>query len=91
MSRTQTATITMYRTRYCPFCVAAEDFLEAKGVEFDQVYLDDHPDRWSFTTAIMPGHRTVPLIVIDDEPLGGYEELRAADAAGELAPRIFGS
>ena len=89
MQRQQTAKITMYRTRGCPFCIAAEDLLEARGLVFDQVYLDDHPDRSAFTAAILPGHGTVPLIVLDDDPLGGFDRLRELDAQGELERRAF--
>lgn len=88
MSR-QSLKVTMYRTRSCPFCVAAEDFLDARGVEFDQVYLDDHPDRRSFVASILPGHHTVPLIVIGDEPVGGYDSLRELDNQGLLETKIF--
>ena len=76
--------IVMYRTRACPFCVAAERLLRHKGAEFDEVYLDDHPDRRSFTAEILPGHRSVPLIVIDEEPIGGFDTLRELDMRGAL-------
>ena len=82
--------ITMYRTRGCPFCVAAEDLLEARGVAFDQVYLDDHPDRRGFVANIKPGHRTVPLVVVGDAPVGGFDDLRALDAAGRLEAVLNG-
>ena len=32
----------------------------------------------------LTGMYTFPQIVIDGEPLGGFEELRAADSAGRL-------
>jgi len=80
--------ITMYRTRLCPFCTAAERLLGQKGVEFEQVWLDDHPDRRGFVASILPGHRTVPLVVVDGEPLGGYQELVELDERGELDARL---
>ena len=80
----QKARITVYRTRGCPFCVAAEQMLEARELDFEQVYLDDHPDRRGFVENILPGHRTVPLVMVDGSPLGGFNELRAMDARGEL-------
>jgi glutaredoxin 3 len=89
MSRAQAARVTMYRTRSCPFCVAAADFLDARGIAYDEVMIDDHPDRQGFTASLKPGHYTVPLIVIGDRPLGGYDDLRAADARGEL-DRLLG-
>lgn len=81
---TNQAPVLVYRTRYCPFCVAAERFLRSHDIEFEEVSLDDHPDRRGFTASIMPGHATVPLILIGDRPIGGYRELLDLDATGEL-------
>ncbi len=81
---TNRAQVKVYRTRYCPFCVAAERFLQSRDIDFEEVYLDDHPDRHSFTESLMPGHGTVPLILIDDHPIGGYRELLDLDGSGEL-------
>lgn len=76
--------VVMYRTTGCPFCVAAEQFLNDKGVPLEQIFLDDHPDRRGFTSSILPGHYTVPLILIGERAIGGFDDLRALDAAGEL-------
>jgi glutaredoxin 3 len=76
--------IVIYRTVSCPFCVAAEELLRRKGAAFEQVYLDDHPDRRAFTRRLKPGHDTVPLVVVDGQPLGGFDALQALDARGEL-------
>lgn len=76
--------VVVYRTSSCPFCVAAVRLLTAKGIAFREESLDRHPDRWSATAAIKPGHSTVPLIVIDGEPLGGFEELVELEARGGL-------
>lgn len=76
--------VVVYRTTSCPFCVAAEQLLSQKGVPMEQIYLDDHPDRRSVTSKILPGHSTVPLVVIDGEPIGGFDDLRALDARGGL-------
>ena len=34
------------------------------------------------------GLRTVPQIFINDEPIGGFEEMRALDQAGELDKKL---
>jgi len=80
--------ITLYRTRGCPYCVDAEALLRGKGIGFEQVYLDDHPQRREFLASIKAGHRTVPLLVVDGRPLGGFDDLSALDAAGELDPLL---
>ncbi len=78
------ARVTVYRTRYCPFCIETERFLTSRDVQFEEVYLDDHPDRRTLTASLLPGHTTVPLILIDERPIGGYRELLELDATGEL-------
>lgn len=76
--------VQVYLTSSCPFCIAARELLEARGIDFEPIVLDNHPDRRALTASILPGHRTVPLIVIDGDPIGGYQELLALDRSGEL-------
>jgi glutaredoxin 3 len=76
--------VVMYRTRGCPFCVAAEQLLQQRGVAVQQIYLDEHTDRRGFTSSILPGHYTVPLVLIDGEAIGGYQELVALAQSGAL-------
>lgn len=85
----QTAQVTVYRTRYCPFCVAAVRLLEQLDIRYDEVSLDDHPDRRAATHEILPGHQTVPLVVIGNEPIGGYNELATLHDEGRLAALVF--
>ena len=83
-------TVTMYATEVCPFCVRAERYLRAKGVdEIDKIRVDLEP---SLRRAMMErtGRRTVPQIYIDDVHVGGYEDLVALDRAGGLMPLLAG-
>jgi glutaredoxin 3 len=34
----------MYTTRFCPYCVAAKQLLERKGVEFEDIAVDGDPE-----------------------------------------------
>ena len=85
------ATVTMYRTRGCPFCVMAAEFLEDEDIQFVEVFLDDHPDRRGFTSSLKPGHATVPLIIVGEQPIGGLDELRMLHASGGLEEILRGS
>lgn len=78
------AHIKVYRTRTCPFCIMTAKWFADRGLEVEEIYLDSHPDRRQVTSSIKPGHTTVPLIVIDDKPLGGLDDLRLAEDRGEL-------
>lgn len=77
-------TITMYSSAVCPYCVNAERLLTSKGVtEINKIRIDLHPE---LREEMMKrtGRRTVPQIYIDELHIGGFDDLRALDVAGEL-------
>lgn len=75
--------IRMYTTRWCGYCVRAEALLDSRGLPYEEVRVDDDPN---FRRRLheLTGGWTVPQILIDDEPIGGYTELWALDKRGEL-------
>ena len=77
----------MYTTRWCGYCVRAKALLDAKGVAYEEISLDGDPN---FRRSLMDatGGWTVPQIVIDGEPVGGYAELWRLDKTGELDARL---
>lgn len=91
MSAPQTAKVQVYSIEYCPFCVAARDLLDQLEVEYELTDMSGDPDRGKVTSAILPGHTTAPLILIDGEPIGGFDELSALHARGEFVRRVFGT
>lgn len=68
--------ITVYSKNNCAFCVQAKNLLAAKGIEFQEVKIDENTDARDFILA--EGHRTVPQIYQDNELLveGGFNGLR---------------
>ena len=74
----------MYTTRWCGYCVRAKTLLESRGISFEEIVLDDDPDFRKHLLDLTGGW-TVPQIVIDDRPIGGYTELWQLDRSGELA------
>ena len=77
------AAVTMYTTRWCGYCVRAKALLEQRGLDFEEIRVDEDPN---FRTKLqeLTGGWTVPQIVIDGKPIGGYAELWQLDRAGEL-------
>jgi glutaredoxin 3 len=75
----------MYTTRWCGYCVRAKALLDARGLEYEEISLDDDP---AFRQHLLDltGNWTVPQILIDGRPIGGYTELWQLDRAGELEP-----
>jgi len=83
--------VVMYTTAVCPYCVRAEQYLNAKGVTaIAKVRVDLDPAR---RTEMMErsGRRTVPQIWIGERHVGGYDDLVALDRAGGLAPLLAGT
>jgi glutaredoxin 3 len=77
------AHVRIYTTRTCPFCRSAERLLGEKNVEFEQQDVTSDPETRAWL-AEATGQRTVPQIFINHAPVGGYSDLAALDAKGEL-------
>ena len=79
--------IVLYTTAWCGYCIRAKALLDGLGLAYDNVSLDDDP---RFRQRVYDlGHQwTVPLVVIDGQPIGGYDELSALDRSGALAERF---
>jgi len=76
--------VVMYTTPWCGYCRRAKTLLEGKGIPYEEIDLDDGP---AFRQRLfdLTGGWTVPQIVIDGRPIGGYTELWRLDRDGVLA------
>jgi glutaredoxin 3 len=77
--------IEVYSTAVCPYCVAAKNLLKSKGLEWTEVRVDTDPVQRDAMLARSGGRRTVPQIFVNDQHVGGYDDLVAADRSGKLA------
>jgi glutaredoxin 3 len=77
------ARIQIYTTDWCAYCVRAKALLDGRGLEYEEISLDEDP---AFRQRLLDltGGWTVPQIVIDGRPIGGYTELWQLDRRGEL-------
>lgn len=84
------APVTLYSTRHCGYCVRAKALLQARGIAYREIMVDEQP---SLRDEMMQksGRRTVPQIFIGDRHLGGYTELYLLDSRGGLAPLLTGA
>lgn len=80
--------VTIYSTRFCPYCVAAKQLLNSKDISFEDIPVDgDAQLRRKMTE--LSGQRTVPQIWIGETHVGGYTDLAALERRGEL-DRLLG-
>jgi glutaredoxin 3 len=77
------AHIQMYTTRWCGYCVRAKTLLDSKQVAYEEINLDEDPE-FRQTIFDLTGGSTVPQILIDGKPIGGYTELWRLERDGTL-------
>jgi glutaredoxin 3 len=75
--------IQVYSTRWCGYCVRAKTLLESRGLAYEEIVLDEDP-QFRQTLFDLTGGWTVPQVVIDGTPIGGYAELWTLDRRGAL-------
>lgn len=84
------ATIQMYTTAICPYCMAAKGLLARKGhTAIEEIRVDLNPaqrDEMIQRTQ----RRTVPQIFINGVHVGGHDDMVALDRAGKLDPLLQG-
>ncbi len=78
------AKIEIYTTPTCPYCTAAKMLLKRKGVSYDETDVSRDPALRMAMTQRAGGRRSVPQIFIDDQHMGGSDDIHALDRAGKL-------
>ena len=73
----------MYSTDRCSFCLRAKALLQARDLDYEEINLERDPDGRA-ELARRTGMMSFPQILVDDELIGGFMELVAADRAGRL-------
>ena len=74
--------VLVYTTKVCPYCVQAKQFLDKKGVVFQEIRVDQDPEQLKEMMQ-KSGQRTVPQIFIGDRSVGGFTDLMALNESGE--------
>ena len=75
--------ITLYTTRYCPYCIRARELLDHKGAEYQDLAVDDDP-RLRGEMMTRSGRGTVPQIWIGERHIGGYDDMQLLERQGQL-------
>ena len=66
--------IVMYTQDLCGYCTAAKNVFESRGWEYVSRNIK-HTDNYDNLKELLPNVKTVPQIRIDDEHIGGYDNL----------------
>jgi len=85
------ATVKIYTSKMCPYCIAAKRLLKKKDVTIDEIDVTfDYPTRQAMTKKA-GGSTSVPQIFIGDTHVGGCDELMALERKGALDPMLEAS
>jgi glutaredoxin 3 len=82
------AKVEIYTWAMCPFCIRAKRLLKSKGVKFTEYKIDGDNAARSAMAERANGGRSVPQIFIDDQHIGGCDDIHALDAQGKLDPLL---
>lgn len=77
------ATIIMYTKDHCPYCDWAKQLLDSKQASYTEIRVDLQQDKLEEMIRLS-GRRTVPQIFINDQAIGGFDDLSALAKSGEL-------
>jgi glutaredoxin 3 len=76
--------IEIYSSTVCPYCVRAKALLTQKGMNYTEINIQEDPAQMSVMLERSGGQRTVPQIFINDQHIGGCDDLYALEQAGKL-------
>ena len=74
--------IEVYSKDWCPYCKKAKAFLKSKGLNFEEIDINEGDNYEEMQKRT--GNKTVPQIILNDQSLGGYDDLIALEKKGEF-------
>ena len=82
------ANVEIYTWSSCPFCIRAKALLDKKGVDYTEYCLDSNEPGRVKMAQRANGRKSVPQIFINDQHIGGCDDLYALNAKGQLDPLL---
>lgn len=78
------AKVEIYTWSTCPFCRKAKALLDAKDVDYTEYDITGDEDARAKMVTRTGGPKSVPQIFIDDQHIGGCDDLHESEEKGEL-------
>ena len=80
--------VEIYTWQYCPFCIRAKGLLDSKQIQYQEYKIDDNQEARQEMSKRANGRNTVPQIFINDQGIGGCDELYELAQSNQLAALI---
>jgi glutaredoxin 3 len=85
------ANVLIYSKDFCPYCVAAANLLTQKGAGFEVIDVTKDHEQYKIMLEKSAPRRTVPQIFIDEQGMGGFDDIKQMDREGKLEQILFPS
>lgn len=72
--------VVVYSSNTCPYCVSAKNYLNENGVDFEEKNIQTNAE--ARQELMQMGHMGVPVILVDDEEIVGFDKNRIDNALG---------
>ena len=76
--------IIIYSRSTCPFCIQAKNLLQAKNFSYQEIDIEQNPEKREEMIKKANGKSSVPQIFVDDKLIGGCDDIYALEDKGEL-------
>tara|TARA_B100000678_G_scaffold5743_1_gene5028 strand:+ start:231 stop:485 length:255 start_codon:yes stop_codon:yes gene_type:complete len=76
--------IEIYTWQYCPFCIKAKNLLNKKNIQFTEYKIDGDEAARDEMSLRASGRRSLPQIFINDEGIGGCDDLYELEKENKL-------
>ena len=84
------AEVVIYTKPGCPYCIRAKALLDRKGAAYEEIIASNDPEKKAEMIQRSNGKMTFPQVFINDQHIGGCDDLHAVDAKGELDALLAG-
>ncbi|WP_300553792.1 glutaredoxin 3 [Maricaulis sp.] len=78
------AQVTIYTRPMCGYCARAVSLLKKKGVDFNEIDAGFDREKRAEMVQRSNGGNTFPQIFINDDHIGGCDDMMALERAGKL-------
>ena len=82
------ADVVIYTKPGCPYCYSAMALLKKKGVDYTEIVASNDPEKKAEMIQRSGGGMTFPQVFINDQHVGGSDDLHALDRQGKLDPLL---
>jgi len=89
MAPSTPADVRIYTRRWCGYCFAARRLFTRLGVDFEEIALDGQRELRREVSERAGNWRTVPMIFVGDQFIGGYQEAAELNRRGALKKKCF--